>query len=348
MTSRRDLTTKPGPHVSPSGETTTVTKVSARRPKPPPPVNRAPVIVQKAKNDKSTAPFDGSFYGGGIDHPSTGHANGWGGAGISFDHGPDAFPPGCDSGDHYGGDNCGDMGGDGGDGGGDGGGGDGGGGDGGCDGGDGGDGGGDGGDGGGDGCFSGDSLVQMSDQSLKPVGELKKGDQVVCDATESTAEVVCVVAMRVSSPRIRMFQLTYGLQITARHPILLPGTRDWVSPQHLPLFVARAVNLNCSHVYNVILSAGSSTMLINGVTCLTLGHGFQGELEHEFWGNRERVVGSLLAIDANGFERGWIEVGGTLRDGLSGRVCRYKSVESKAGVNLAGGPNTRVYTAIRA
>jgi hypothetical protein len=168
----------------------------------------------------------------------------------------------------------------------------------------------------GGGCFSGDSEVDMADGTRKRVSNLTKGDRVLCDLKGKTSEVICLLVMEVPSGHKPMVMFPGGLKITPRHLIFMNG--EWVQPSA----VERVRLAACRYVYNIMLDH-ESTILVNGVTCIALGHGKQGELQHEFWGDWDRVARTMREIDAEGFKQGRVHVGGTMRDATSGRVFGF-------------------------
>ena len=69
-------------------------------------------------------------------------------------------------------------------------------------------------------------------------------------------------------------------------------------------------------------------MIVNGMECVSLGHGLkEGEVvEHEYLGT-EKVVEDLKK--GEGWERGLVEVGEFVRDEVSQRIVRMMLVEGK-------------------
>lgn len=179
-----------------------------------------------------------------------------------------------------------------------------------------------GGGGGCDGCFSGDSLVTMANGETKFVPDIRKGDRVVCNLEGRTAKVLCVLALRVGHGRCGMVSISDGLKITARHPILVNGM--WSDPKDMGVVKGTA----CRFVYNVLLES-EGTIVVGGVTCVALGHELLGVKAHEFWGNRERIVEELRRVDAKGFQKGRVEITGTKRDAVTGRVCGFRGSEPR-------------------
>lgn len=167
------------------------------------------------------------------------------------------------------------------------------------------------------GCFSGDSEVHMSDGTRKLVKNLVKGDRVLCEPSGKMSEVVCLLVMETPSDPIPVVVFPEGLKITPRHLIFMDG--KWTKACDR----GRAHLIKCRYVYNIMLNH-DSTVIVNGVTCITLGHGKQGEVQHEFWGNWDRLTRTMGEIDPEGFEHGQVHVGGTIRDTTTGRVCGFR------------------------
>jgi len=154
----------------------------------------------------------------------------------------------------------------------------------------------------------------------KFVRDIRKGDKVVCTLEGRAAKVVCVLALRVGHGRFGMVSISDGLKITARHPILVNGM--WSDPEDMGDVKGAA----CGFVYNVLLES-EGTIVVGGVTCVALGHELLGAKAHEFWGSRERIVEELRRLDANGFQKGRVEITGTRRDAVTGRVCGFRGSE---------------------
>jgi hypothetical protein len=176
-----------------------------------------------------------------------------------------------------------------------------------------------------DGCFSGDSEVHMADGTRKLVKDLIKGDLVSCDLNRKTSEVTCLLVMEMPAGPIPMVVFPGGLNITPRHLILIDG--GWIQSSAL----GQVRRVECRYVYNIMLDH-ESTVIVNGVTCIALGHGSQGKLQHEFWGDWDRLAKTMREIDVEGFQQGQVLVGGVIRDATSGRVCGFtKPTRNRAG-----------------
>jgi hypothetical protein len=179
----------------------------------------------------------------------------------------------------------------------------------------------------GSGCFCPESLIQMLDGSVKPVGTLRKGDMVACTGGLGAA-VRCLVW---SSGTFTMVSVG-GFTLTPTHPVLDPDAmlREWVFPKDLPSASAapdssRVVNLVLDSNHEIIGASGAGGVS-GALVCCTLGHGFREPVvEHSFLGT-EKVIDALKEVP--GFEEGSVEVtftrssGGpsAFIDGVKGRL----------------------------
>jgi hypothetical protein len=172
-----------------------------------------------------------------------------------------------------------------------------------------------------DGCFGGDGGVWMADGRHKLVRDLRKGDRIRCDAGSQTAEVQCVVAMRVKGCRAPMVHFPSGLAITPTHPVL-DNSGDWVPAEKV--HERRVVDID--RVYNFLLDR-QHTIVVNGVICVVMGHG--GPMKHAFWGNWNRVARCLCAADREGFKDGLVELAGAVRNESTGMVYGFESLDGR-------------------
>jgi hypothetical protein len=76
-----------------------------------------------------------------------------------------------------------------------------------------------------------------------------------------------------------------GLLITDFHPIRNPILGEWRFPnQDYPI-----LNLPIQTVYNLVLDQ-DHVVLVDGIECCTLGHGFKGPvIEHDFFGTHKVI-----------------------------------------------------------
>ena len=141
------------------------------------------------------------------------------------------------------------------------------------------------------GCFGGDCLVAMAAAaaSAKRVRDIRRGDKVMT-AGGGAATVLCVVKTACGVGGVtEMVQLPGGLAITPYHPVRVGGR--WAFPKDLGVPAEVAADA----VYTYVLESGH-TVLIDGVECVTLGHGFNDDVvRHPFFGSQQ-VVDDLRAF----------------------------------------------------
>jgi hypothetical protein len=179
------------------------------------------------------------------------------------------------------------------------------------------------------GCFAGECHVLLADgQSTKPVKLVQQGD-VIMTSQNATARVLCVV--KTSSPTRaaqNLVEISGGLLITAWHPIRFCASshnsnnkNEWVFPHS----VGKAVLQATEAVYTFVLDSGH-VAIINGVECVTLGHGFEENdvVKHPYFGT-QRVVDDLKAT--SGWARGLVHVRNFERDPTTGLVQRVVEEE---------------------
>jgi hypothetical protein len=139
------------------------------------------------------------------------------------------------------------------------------------------------------GCFGSSSTVQVSRDSAfheTKVSDVKPGDLVKVvgakkfgNRGQNVAKVRCVV-MYPCDPSIPLIGLPGGCLLTKSHPVRIDGV--WRKPQDIGIPAANPSD----HVWNFVLEV-NHILLVNGMECCTLGHGFQEEgVFHEYWGSR--------------------------------------------------------------
>jgi len=166
-------------------------------------------------------------------------------------------------------------------------------------------------------CFAGECLVRLADGSQVPVQEVKKGDKVATPNPDRPARVLCVVKTTCHQGKADLVQLEGGLVVTPYHPVRVNG--KW----HFPRDLGEVMEKDCPFVYSFLLEEGH-VMVINGVECVALGHGFEEDqvVAHAYFGSK-RVVEDLEAM--RGWNDGLVELGpGCLaRDLVTGLVCGF-------------------------
>merc|ERR1712094_144126 len=104
--------------------------------------------------------------------------------------------------------------------------------------------------------------------------------------TVDTGAMCCQVGI---PPALKLVPLGDGLTITARHPVRIGGV--WKRPHELQ---EPSVE-HCGCVYNLVLE-GNRVLLVNGIECVTFGHGItEGVAAHSYYVT-QRVVEDLASL----------------------------------------------------
>jgi hypothetical protein len=91
------------------------------------------------------------------------------------------------------------------------------------------------------------------------------------------SKIKCILMTEVNA-EIEMVRFENGLLITNYHPIIENG--EW----RFPVDVKASEKVQIDKYYNFVLESGH-TMNVNGIECVTLGHGFKGKVvEHDYLG----------------------------------------------------------------
>jgi len=151
-------------------------------------------------------------------------------------------------------------------------------------------------------CFAGDCYVLMANGAKKLIRDIAKGDMV--QSVNGPAEVLCVIkthCMKAGKAGIEdLIVFPSGLKITPFHPVRVDG--KWSFPGDLHPW---QLDTPCDAVFNFVLSQGH-VMMIEGVECVTLGHGFtEPVVSHKYFGT-ERVVSDLQRMP--GWNKGLVEL----------------------------------------
>ena len=147
-------------------------------------------------------------------------------------------------------------------------------------------------------CFHGNCLIRLNhSNSYKFVKNIKKGDTVLTPS--GLANVLCVVKSYCKNNKEYLVSFKEGLCITQWHPILING--EWKYPATQELMKC----MDCEAVYSLVLDVGH-IVYINNIKCVTLGHGFKGDIvEHDYYGT-QKVIDDLKKM--KGWNRGLIEL----------------------------------------
>jgi hypothetical protein len=127
---------------------------------------------------------------------------------------------------------------------------------------------------------------------------VRKGD--VVRVADGWAEVL--LAAQLQAPGQLVHFAECGLGITAKHPIWVNG--DWMRPLSCVDGVSVLLLPNCEPVYNFVL-ASDHRLLVNGVACVTWGHGLGGAAAHPLYGT-SRILEVLQK--APGYEAGLVQI----------------------------------------
>ena len=148
----------------------------------------------------------------------------------------------------------------------------------------------------GGGCFGPSATVQVYEASTGTpvrmrVGDVRAGDLLVCPGGR-LAPVRCVVLTECEGGRAQLTRLPNGgPEITEWHPVCDTATGTW----HFPIVLGTQVIVRATHVYNFVLAPGHPAVLVDGVPCVTLGHGLDAPVAaHPYWGTRA-VIDDLMA-----------------------------------------------------
>jgi hypothetical protein len=154
----------------------------------------------------------------------------------------------------------------------------------------------------------------MADGTLRAIEKVRAGDVL-----STGAEVKCLVRIECPTGRNSMCELPGGLIATPWHPVSLDGGSSWSFPCEL----ATPRLCVCPAVFNLVLCSGH-VAVIEGISCVTLGHGFVGDKrEHVYWGTAA-VLDDLARFP--GWETGFVLFGNCSweRSPVSGLVCGIK------------------------
>jgi hypothetical protein len=146
-----------------------------------------------------------------------------------------------------------------------------------------------------------------------PINILKQGDLVkvkTIDGLESTSRVECVVVIqrKISSPLVEF--KSSGLKITKNHPIRING--QWCLPKDRITGNDDVCLVESTEdVYNLVLDKKCVLLMVNGMGCVTFGHGYEGDIVYDDFYGTERVLDVISSLP--GWDNGLVTVHGSLR-----------------------------------
>ncbi|CAE8623188.1 unnamed protein product [Polarella glacialis] len=170
------------------------------------------------------------------------------------------------------------------------------------------------------GCIDGSCSVSLAHGEQRLVSDLVRGDKVQ-GAGGAVAEILCVVRQCPADGRAPLVRLPGGALVTAYHPVQVAG--DWVFPADL----APVELQTCRAMFNFVLTPGASSLCVNGIPCVVLGHGLQvGAAKHPYYSSA-RAVDDVA--NRRGFKEGLVELpeNCALRDLETGLVCGLQPEE---------------------
>jgi len=170
-------------------------------------------------------------------------------------------------------------------------------------------------------CFHGNGIVKLVGDKLKFVKDLVKGDQIInSDGCVST--IVCMVKTKVKDGVIDMVTICGKFKVTPWHPIRYKG--KFVFPFDIKDYEMNSMSaVNCDYVYNIVLDK-NHIITIDGVSAVTLGHGFNDDpvTKHPFFGT-SKVIDVLKIFE--GWEQGSITIDNYKKscddNGLVNSIC---------------------------
>ena len=167
-------------------------------------------------------------------------------------------------------------------------------------------------------CFPGNALVSTINGKVQRIDALQPGDLVQTGRGE-TIGIDLIVKTKCCDGQQKLVTLkNSGLQVTPWHPIKMGRGKAWSFPDTLVQQGLGSLKvMPCEAVYSFMLPKGHTSMVINGIECITLGHGVVNDkvASHPFYGT-DAVRENVQQLNVN--ETGVIE----LQGGMCVRRCR--------------------------
>ncbi len=165
-------------------------------------------------------------------------------------------------------------------------------------------------------CFAGTCTLTTA-MGPSSIEDICKGD-LVLTASGNFTSVVCVVVSPCVDGRAHLVKFPNGLKITPFHPIYTHG--HWRFPKDV---ASVEYGVTCDAVYNLVLS-DEHNVIVNGVQCVTLGHGLDCSevVEHPYFGTT-KVINDLR--QCSGWDQGTVVVRKMQRDLKTNLVNGMKS-----------------------
>jgi hypothetical protein len=160
----------------------------------------------------------------------------------------------------------------------------------------------------------------MADGGLKLIKDLRKGNEIM-GSSGRAAKITCVVKTLCQGNQAQLVKFENGLKITPWHPVRLNG--KFFFPCFVEEMSFEYEFFKFEAVYNFVLES-DHLMTVNGVECVTLGHGFQEDVvRHEYYGT-SAILDDLKKLE--GWENGFIVINSQdiKRDEKTGKVVKVE------------------------
>ena len=157
------------------------------------------------------------------------------------------------------------------------------------------------------GCFSANSLVKLSDNSLINIKNLEKNMKVCTfdpknNFQAKSSKVIALIKINYNEYKNIIKFTDSNLEITNYHPIYDNNTNKWGFP--IESEKSKTSNsVNC--VYNIIVE-DNHIIEVNSVKCITFGHNYNFNiLKHPYFGS-DKIINDLRKF--TNFNKGFIEI----------------------------------------
>ncbi|KAG8808143.1 hypothetical protein FRC17_004087, partial [Serendipita sp. 399] len=180
-------------------------------------------------------------------------------------------------------------------------------------------------------CFTGECIVSLGEGRVARVDEIKRGSQV--QTLQGIRTVAVVIKTPISSGQLALCNLG-NLRVTPWHPIMYEG--KWVFPAEVVEPTLQAADAIYSFLLHPSSASDSHSMVIEGVACVTMGHGIvSGEdtRAHPFFGSYYKVLNAVQALPGFHEETGVVQCAGVSRDEHS-LICGFLSPKVSDHIDL--------------
>lgn len=171
-------------------------------------------------------------------------------------------------------------------------------------------------------CFTGECPVKLADGSMSTVAAIERGTLV--HTLHGPRQVAAVVKTLIPRGELALCTIGNNLRVTPWHPIQHENGQ-WVFPADIVAPKIDATDAIYSFLLQPSPDADAHSMVIGGITCVTLGHGLTSTSEtdaraHPFFGSYDAVVQSLASLP--GIEDGVAKCAG-VRRGMDSLICGF-------------------------